>query len=203
MKLNKLIAVAVLASCATSAFAMTTDEDLTSSDQTLVKNNFGECVTVKANRNLKNCGAAKMAKDVMVKEAEETMEMGKELVTLSANAYFDFDKATLKTQGKASIQKLARELNQRGANIKKITVVGNTDSKGSEAYNQKLSERRAAAVGNYLIENGVPASLLEAYGNGERNPVASNATAEGRAQNRRVDISIEGFVSKPVGKMSR
>ena len=192
MKLKKLIAVAALASCATSAFALTADEDLTSSDQTLVKNNFGECVTVNANRNLKNCG--KVGK---VETVEEKMVMGQELVTLSANAYFDFDKSVLKPEGKSAIQELAQELNQRGANVKAITVVGNTDAKGSAAYNQKLSERRAAAVGNYLIENGVPASLVEAYGNGERNPVASNATAEGRAQNRRVDIEIEGFISKP------
>lgn len=195
MKLNKLIAAVVLASCATSAFALTADEDLTSSDQTLVKNNFGECVKVNANRNLKNCGEA----EKLQKIAQPT-KMSEQLVMLSANAYFDFNKAVLKDQGKASIQKLAQELNQRGANIKKITVVGNTDSKGSTSYNQKLSERRAAVVGNYLIANGVPASLLEAYGNGERNPVASNATAEGRAQNRRVDIKIEGLISKPVEK---
>ncbi len=190
MKLKKLIAVAALASCATSAFALTADEDLTSSDQTLVKNNFGECVTVNANRNLKNCGK--------VEKVEEKLVMGQELVTLSANTYFDFDKSILKSEGKSAIQELAQELNQRGANVKAITVVGNTDAKGSATYNQKLSERRAAAVGNYLIENGVPASLVEAYGNGERNPVASNATAKGRAQNRRVDIEIKGFISKPI-----
>ena len=50
-----------------------------------------------------------------------------------------------------------------------------------------------------MIENGVPASLIEAYGNGERNPVADNATAEGRAQNRRVDIAVDGVIEVPVG----
>ena len=89
-------------------------------------------------------------------------------------------------------------MNQRGANIQKITVVGHTDSKGSDAYNQKLSERRASTVANYLAENGVPSQLIEAYGQGEKNPVATNKTAEGRAQNRRVEVTVDGLVERQV-----
>lgn len=194
MKLKKLMAVAVIAAGASYAFADTQLEDLTSNaggEQILVKNNFGECVTVTANRNLTGCGAAEAPKQM------ETVA-DHQVITLSADTYFDFNKYNLKPEGKAVLQQLAQQLNTRGAEIQKITVVGNTDSKGTDAYNQKLSERRAATVGNYLIENGVNPALIQAYGNGERNPVASNATAEGRAQNRRVDITVDGVVTREV-----
>lgn len=187
MKLNKLIASIAITACATSAFADSSRvEDLTSGFGVLVKNNFDQCVTVLKNEGRTGCGEAAP----VVKE----MKQERQVITLSADTYFDFDKSVLKPEGKQAIQQLAQDLNSRGANVQKITVVGNTDSKGSDAYNQKLSERRAAAVGNYMIENGVPASLIEAYGNGERNPVADNATAEGRAQNRRVDIAVDGVI---------
>ncbi|MDO4776540.1 MAG: OmpA family protein [Cardiobacteriaceae bacterium] len=163
-------------------------EDLTSGYGILVKNNYDQCVTVLKNEGRTGCGAA----------PEVEVKQERQVITLSADTYFDFDKSVLKPEGKQAIQQLAQDLNSRGANVQKITVVGNTDSKGSDAYNQKLSERRAAAVGNYMIENGVPASLIEAYGNGERNPVADNATAEGRAQNRRVDIAVDGVIEVPV-----
>ncbi|MDO5090127.1 MAG: OmpA family protein [Cardiobacteriaceae bacterium] len=194
MKLNKMIASVAIAACATSAFADSTRvEDLTSGFGILVKNNYDQCVTVLKNEGRTGCGEA-------APEPPKEMKQERQVITLSADTYFDFDKAVLKPEGKQAIQQLAQDLNSRGANVQKITVVGNTDSKGSDAYNQKLSERRAAAVGNYMIENGVPASLIEAYGNGERNPVADNATAEGRAQNRRVDIAVDGVVEVPVSK---
>ncbi|RMF97213.1 MAG: OmpA family protein, partial [Candidatus Schekmanbacteria bacterium] len=64
--------------------------------------------------------------------------------------------------------------------------IGHTDSIGSEKYNQKLSEKRAEAVKNYYVEKGVDASIIEAIGKGESEPVADNKTREGRAKNRRV-----------------
>ncbi|WP_233120024.1 OmpA family protein [Rappaport israeli] len=101
------------------------------------------------------------------------------------------------------MQQLASELNQRGAEVKEITIVGHTDSVGSEKYNQGLSERRARSVGDYMLENGVPASLIKAYGQGESQPVATNKTAAGRAQNRRVEITVDGQVTVPVEKVVR
>lgn len=71
-----------------------------------------------------------------------------------------------------------------------VQVVGNTDSTGSAAYNQGLSERRAQAVTNILIASGTPAWRVQAYGRGAAQPVASNATPDGRAANRRVEIII-------------
>ncbi len=192
MKLKKLIAATVIATSASAAFALTATEDLTTDFGVVVKNNFNECVTVNANIISDECHptAAPQTKTVMQSD----------VITLAADTYFDFDKSTLKPEGQQAIQQLANELNQRGANVQKITIVGHTDSIGTEKYNQGLSERRATSVGNYMLENGVPVELIEAYGQGENQPTASNKTAEGRAQNRRVEITVDGFVEVPVEK---
>ena len=71
-----------------------------------------------------------------------------------------------------------------------VDLVGYTDSMGSEAYNQKLSERRAQAVYQYLVSRGINGSIIDVMGRGELDPVASNETEEGRALNRRVDIHV-------------
>lgn len=78
-----------------------------------------------------------------------------------------------------------KEFNKNGVNI-----VGHTDSTGSQAINQSLSERRAQSVANYLTANGVPGQRISAYGAGPSQPIASNATDAGRAQNRRVEINL-------------
>ncbi|WP_122035095.1 OmpA family protein [Aliivibrio sp. EL58] len=74
-----------------------------------------------------------------------------------------------------------------------VNIVGHTDSSGSEAYNQKISEDRANSVSKYLQEQGVKEEQINASGEGESNPIATNKTAEGRSQNRRVDIDIPNF----------
>ncbi len=111
-------------------------------------------------------------------------------ITLSADALFDFDKSVVKPEGKAAIDReLKRTRFEGGAvGIASIKVVGNTDSIGTKAYNQKLSERRANAVKDYLVSKGVPAAKIHTEGHGELDPVASNKTKEGRAKNRRADI---------------
>ena len=78
-----------------------------------------------------------------------------------------------------------KEFNKNGVNI-----VGHTDSTGSQALNQSLSQRRAQSVANYLTANGVPGQRISAYGAGPSQPIASNATDAGRAQNRRVEINL-------------
>ncbi|VXC12926.1 MULTISPECIES: OmpA family protein [unclassified Pseudomonas] len=78
-----------------------------------------------------------------------------------------------------------KEFNKNGVNI-----VGHTDSTGSQALNQSLSQRRAQSVANYLSANGVPGQRISAYGAGPSQPIASNATDAGRAQNRRVEINL-------------
>ena len=102
--------------------------------------------------------------------------------------HFDFDKATLKPEAMTVLNEAAALLQKHERVV--VEVAGHTDSKGSEEYNQGLSERRANAVKDYLNSKGVRASRLTARGYGESRPVASNDTDEGRAENRRVELII-------------
>ncbi|HEU0223369.1 MAG TPA: OmpA family protein, partial [Paracoccaceae bacterium] len=86
------------------------------------------------------------------------------------------------------INQLARSLNRYPQSY--VDVIGHTDSTGSDAYNQQLSERRAQAVDNALARRGVNPARIESAGYGETQPIASNATPAGRAQNRRVEVYI-------------
>jgi OOP family OmpA-OmpF porin len=109
---------------------------------------------------------------------------------VSATALFDFDRAVLKEQGKAELRNLAEYIKGKGITVADIDVIGHTDSMGSEEYNQDLSERRAMAVKEYLVSMGVDSAIIDVSGKGESEPVASNDTEEGRAQNRRVEIHV-------------
>ena len=113
-----------------------------------------------------------------------------EKVTYAADAFFDFDKAVLKPEGRAKLDDLAGKL--QGITLEVIIAVGHTDSVGSASYNQRLSVRRAQAVKNYLVSKGIEASRIYTEGKGESQPVASNATAAGRAKNRRVEVEVVG-----------
>lgn len=114
---------------------------------------------------------------------------GNELVvTLPEQVTFDFDSATVKQRFQGSLAQLAANLNQYPNS--RIQIVGHTDDQGGTEYNQGLSERRARSVANVLIGNGVSGSRISTFGAGEFSPVASNATAAGRQQNRRVVITI-------------
>lgn len=99
---------------------------------------------------------------------------------------FELESATLKPEAKATLDAAAMKLKQQSGVMYEIS--GYTDTSGPEAYNLGLSERRAMAVKDYLVDQGVPASQLKAKGYGEANPTASNNTREGRMKNRRVEI---------------
>jgi outer membrane protein OmpA-like peptidoglycan-associated protein len=101
---------------------------------------------------------------------------------------FDFDKATLKPEAKRQLEGVLQALREQPG-IQTL-VVGHTDGIGSDAYNMRLSQRRAESVANYLVQNGVPRQSIRTEWHGKRQPIASNATAEGRAQNRRVEITL-------------
>lgn len=113
-----------------------------------------------------------------------------EKVSFAADAFFDFDKAVLKPEGKAKLEDLVSKL--QGTDIEVIVATGHTDWTGSDAYNQKLSERRAKAVKAFLVSKGIPESRVFAEGKGERQPVADNRSREGRAKNRRVEVEVVG-----------
>jgi len=110
--------------------------------------------------------------------------------TVSATALFDFDKAVLKPAGKEAIHGIDEEIKSSKAKVIDINVVGHTDSVGTEEYNQQLSVRRANAVKDYMVSEGIDPGIIDVKGMGEAEPVASNDTAEGRAKNRRVEISV-------------
>jgi OOP family OmpA-OmpF porin len=111
-------------------------------------------------------------------------------IVIQADALFDFDKSVVRPDGKKSIDEALDKL--RGVDLEMVIATGHTDSIGSAAYNQKLSERRAAAVKAYLVSKGIPASKVTTIGKGKTQPVATNKTAEGRQKNRRVDIEFKG-----------
>lgn len=110
-------------------------------------------------------------------------------ITLSASDNFATDSAVLSAKGISALDKAI--VNLAVANVEKIKVVGHTDSVGSNEYNEDLSMRRAASVKQYLVKRGVPSSVVTIDGMGEEMPVASNDTAQGRAQNRRVEITFQ------------
>lgn len=111
-----------------------------------------------------------------------------EKVTYAADAFFDFDKSIVKPEGKAKLDELIKALS--GMDTEVIVAVGHTDWIGTDAYNQKLSERRAKAVKAYLVSKGVPADKIFTEGKGKKQPIASNKTREGRAKNRRVEVEV-------------
>jgi outer membrane protein OmpA-like peptidoglycan-associated protein len=105
--------------------------------------------------------------------------------------HFAFDSAEISPADRTQLDTVASRLRSE-ASTTRLTINGHTDSKGTDRYNQRLSERRAASVRNYLVQSGVPAaSIVSVQGMGESQPVATNDTAEGRATNRRVEILVE------------
>lgn len=133
----------------------------------------------------------KQAKDIQENlPGAEVERVGEGIkVTLGENTVnFEFDSSNLTASAKNNLNKLANVLAKNPDT--NINIYGYTDSKGSDSYNLSLSDRRAQAVKNYLISQGVTASRMNTMGMGEKDPVASNETEAGRAQNRRVEFAI-------------
>lgn len=110
------------------------------------------------------------------------------LVNLPSSITFDTASAAIKPEFQSSLDQVASTFNKYPESF--VDVIGHTDSQGSDAYNQGLSEQRSQAVTNYLSGRGVNQARLASFGQGESAPVASNDTAEGRAANRRVELRI-------------
>jgi outer membrane protein OmpA-like peptidoglycan-associated protein len=114
---------------------------------------------------------------------------GQELVvTMPEGILFDFDSAAIRAGLQSDLRALARNLQQYPDTT--VDVIGHTDSEGSAQYNMDLSSRRASAVAGVLLEEGVAPFRVRSFGRGEDQPVATNLTPEGRAQNRRVEVVI-------------
>jgi outer membrane protein OmpA-like peptidoglycan-associated protein len=136
------------------------------------------------------------AKELATVEAAEIKrtEDGAIVTSLKNNILFAVDSATLKPTALDSINQVSDVIRQYPEDH--VIVVGHTDDTGSDAHNQQLSERRAQAVRLQMVSRGVPASSVEAVGQGESSPVTSNATEAGRAENRRVELHISVDPSK-------
>ena len=121
-------------------------------------------------------------------------------ITVAADALFDFDKATLRPAGKATLDQVVAKA--KAIKLEVIIAVGHTDHFGSDAYNQKLSERRAAAVKTYVVSKGIDANRVYTEGKGEKNPVTKPGQCPGKKPtksvieclqpDRRVDIELIG-----------
>ncbi|MCM2297695.1 MAG: OmpA family protein [Rhodoferax sp.] len=114
-------------------------------------------------------------------------------VNLAADALFDFNKSVLKVGGAAKLDELVTKI--KGVALDVVIATGHTDSVGSDAYNQRLSVARAESVKAYLVSKGVDVKRVQAVGKGESEPIADNATAEGRAKNRRVEVSVQSMAA--------
>jgi len=189
-------AAALLFTITAPSTALAHGEYLTDSDGKIVTDGFGECVSVnkiKHNHGVPpdQCGKEpkKVAKPKPAPKPAPKPVVHEE-ITLGASALFGHDKSSLRPAGIAELDTLAAKLNSYYS-LDSISVTGHTDSQGAEDYNQGLSERRAATVKNYLVSKGISANKISTSGAGENSPVASNKTAEGRQQNRRVEISIK------------
>ncbi len=127
---------------------------------------------------------AELARLATVKEEERGL-----VVTLSGGVLFRSAESTLLPSARVKLDQVAKAL--MAVSERNIIVEGHTDSQGSTSYNQGLSQRRADAVRDYLIFKNYPADRIQAHGMGKGSPIANNASPEGRANNRRVEIVIE------------
>jgi len=138
--------------------------------------------TVKVTVDDRACGAASAAGPVTVVLRVVLTEKA------GGKVLFDFDKSNLKPEAIRQLQVVLQALREQPG--LQTHIVGHTDSVGSDAYNMRLSQRRAESVATYLVQQGVPRQNITTDYRGKREPVASNATAAGRAQNRRVEITL-------------
>jgi OOP family OmpA-OmpF porin len=193
--LKNLAALVATAALATAAAAQTVDNWRNASGD-VWKNASGDCwrdASWTPATAAQGCGA--VAAPVAAQAAPAPAPAPKPApaaakVTYAADAFFDFDKSVLKPAGKAKLDDLVGKV--KGINLEVIIAVGHTDSIGTDAYNQKLSVRRAESVKAYLVSKGIEKNRIYTEGKGEKQPVADNKTKEGRAKNRRVEIEVVG-----------
>ena len=132
----------------------------------------------------------------------EVVRMGDNLtLDMPGNVTFAFDSAKLNPEFNAVLDKVAQTLVEYDQTV--IQIAGHTDSTGTHAYNMKLSDQRAGSVKSYLAGRGVPAKRMQTVGAGPDYPIADNATPEGRAENRRVEITIVPVTEDTVNKAKK
>ncbi|ATX75209.1 MAG: OmpA family protein [Reinekea forsetii] len=120
-------------------------------------------------------------------------EAGQIDLIMPGNITFDVSSAAVQASFKPTLASVARVLSEYDDTL--VTISGHTDSSGSNEYNQLLSEQRASAVANIILESGIVFERVAAVGYGENQPIADNGTANGRAENRRVEITLDAIVA--------
>jgi OOP family OmpA-OmpF porin len=172
-----------------------------SANEAVVGDSTGHCVTDGSGVNVRTSGYTdEKGAEACAPEAVAVVEPApvptpvSETMTLSAAALFEFDSAKF-VRDQPQLNEFADRVKGL-TTVESVSVVGHTDSVGTDAYNQGLSERRADAVKTYLVERGVDGNIISASGMGESQPVADNATKEGRAENRRVEVTFKGTETK-------
>ncbi len=180
-KLGGLMGALVLSLFAAQAHASKEGYAADQATDAVTRNNYGECWHTnyfdKAKNGLVECGDAEAAKKAAPVAAAPVVV--KEKLTLNANVLFGFDKAVLTEQGKKELAVVGDKIKSKGAKLQSVAVTGHTDYLGSDKYNQALSERRANAVRNYILANGVAAEKVTAEGKGK---TEAKMTAECQAK---------------------
>lgn len=198
MKFHTALIVTGFIASSWSAAAIAGDAGfLQDSQGGMVKDGFGECVSVIKIKHKHggegehtHCGDTPKKAEAPKPKPEPKAVVLKN-ISLGAHALFDVNSADLRAAGKAELDELASALG-KVKRVDSVSIVGHTDSSGAASYNQGLSERRANAVSSYLSSKGVSSSVISTSGRGEDSPVADNATKAGRQKNRRVDIVVKG-----------
>jgi|GEM_PF-708898 len=206
------IAISSLAMLTTTAIAggHMVNEYVTDSAGQVWKNSYGECWRdrfASTDDKKEECGyeppppppvveaPAPVIEAVVAPTAATVTMIKEEIINISAALLFGFDSADLSDDAKAVLDERIEKYKGQAELTENVKVIGHTDSTGPEAYNQGLSERRAKSVATYLESNtNITDDQIDSMGKGESEPVASNATRDGRAQNRRVEIHVKGKV---------
>ena len=197
---GKLLQGAVLAAMLTAGSVYAADnreaapgyaEDASSN---VIKTGSGDCLRTgswkESDATLVGCDGVVLNAPVEVIKGAPSGLVG--AIVIPSAALFAFDKAELTEDGKAAIEEYRKQLRPELSEAYEGIIIGHTDSTGDANYNIGLSKRRAEAVSAYLVSTGVEAAKLREIGRGENDPIASNDTKEGQAENRRVEIVVIG-----------
>ena len=143
---------------------------------------------------LGGCGGVVKFEDTIaiptaVPEPPKRVEVKADRIDINEKIQFELDKAEILQASHGLLDEIVDVL-KKNADIKKVDILGHTDSDGTDAYNQDLSDRRAKAVLQYLVSHGIEGKRLTARGLGEAKPIADNETADGKEKNRRVEFLI-------------
>jgi OOP family OmpA-OmpF porin len=169
---------------------------VTYDDGNIVRNVYGECwhtsSWTRANATIVGCDGVVLNKEIDVIKGEGTGLVT--AVAIPAATLFTIDSDVLTDEGKMAIEDLRKSLGSELNQAYAAVIIGHADNTGNARHNQDLSLRRAKSVKNYLVSTGTPEQKLRVIGKGEKKPIASNSTKDGRAQNRRVEIIVIGEV---------